>query len=146
MSLEEAVLELWRMSSCARWRQPKQPGGAATAHHRLETIWRLSSTLFSGARWWCGTSVPILQPSSFCRDALRRKVVVPTVSKLAVAVEPESVMELGRFWQQRVAHLLLDLAYDPGEFVIRRVDRARQALVPRFGHLAAAASCRRQVP
>jgi hypothetical protein len=41
------------------------------------------------------------------------------------ADDAEAAAELGRLWQQRVAHLLLDLAHDPGVFVIRKVERAR---------------------
>ena len=31
--------------------------------------------------------------------------------------------ELGQRWQRRVKALLLDLAHDPGVFVVRRVER-----------------------
>lgn len=41
------------------------------------------------------------------------------------ASDNAAAAELGRLWQQRVAHLLLDLADDPGVFVIRKVERAR---------------------
>ena len=41
------------------------------------------------------------------------------------ADDDAAAAELGRLWQQRVAHLLLDLAHDPGVFVIRKVERAR---------------------
>jgi len=39
------------------------------------------------------------------------------------AAEPDSIGELGRIWQAHVAHLLLDMADDPGVFVIRHVWR-----------------------
>ena len=48
------------------------------------------------------------------------------------AADPESLGELGRLWQQQVQHLLLDLAYDPGVFVIRSVDKRRAAPPPRL--------------
>ena len=35
----------------------------------------------------------------------------------------EELRLLGRTWQERVRHLLLDLAHDPGVFIIRRVER-----------------------
>ncbi|MEO7009382.1 MAG: hypothetical protein ABI156_09560 [Caldimonas sp.] len=38
-----------------------------------------------------------------------------------------SMRRLGVLWQARVRHLLLDLAYDPAVFVIRRVESQRDA-------------------
>jgi hypothetical protein len=43
------------------------------------------------------------------------------------ACDAESLAELARLWQQQVEYLLLDLAYDPGIFVIRDVERKRAA-------------------
>jgi hypothetical protein len=37
--------------------------------------------------------------------------------------DTQALAELGRLWQLRVQHLLLDLAWDPGVFVVRRVQR-----------------------
>lgn len=37
----------------------------------------------------------------------------------------DSLAELGRLWQERVRELLLDLPYDPGVFIIRRLDPRR---------------------
>jgi hypothetical protein len=36
------------------------------------------------------------------------------------SADPQALADLGRLWQQRVRHLLIDLAYDPGVFVISR--------------------------
>ena len=36
---------------------------------------------------------------------------------------PGDWAELGQGWQRRVKALLLDLAHDPGVFVVRRVER-----------------------
>lgn len=41
------------------------------------------------------------------------------------ASQPELLAELGRLWQQRVRHLLLDLARDPGVYTVRRAERHR---------------------
>ena len=38
-----------------------------------------------------------------------------------------AIAEMGRLWQERVKHLLLDLGNDCGVFVIRRVERTRAA-------------------
>jgi len=37
--------------------------------------------------------------------------------------DPQALVELGPLWQQRVQHLLLDLAWDNGVFVVRRIKR-----------------------
>ena len=42
----------------------------------------------------------------------------------------EELRSLGRTWQERVRHLLLDLGHDPGVFIIRRVDRGAAPLMP----------------
>jgi len=44
-----------------------------------------------------------------------------------------ALRELGRLWQERVRHLLLELAYDAGVFVIRRVERRR--VLPNSGFM-----------
>jgi hypothetical protein len=51
------------------------------------------------------------------------------------AADRESLVELGRLWQQQVQHLLLDLPYDPGVFVIHRVDNQRAAPTARVASL-----------
>lgn len=43
-----------------------------------------------------------------------------------------ALAELGRLWQQRVRHLLLELGKDPGVFTVRRVERRRGAPSSRF--------------
>lgn len=48
----------------------------------------------------------------------------------------EELALMGRLWQQRVRHLLLDLAHDPGVFMVRPVERRAQhaASLPLAGH------------
>jgi len=43
-----------------------------------------------------------------------------------------ALAELGRLWQQRVQHLLLDLANDPGVFTVRPVEQRRTGPSSRF--------------
>ncbi|MGH8796910.1 MAG: hypothetical protein ACREXI_07635 [Caldimonas sp.] len=43
------------------------------------------------------------------------------------SLDPLSMRRLGGLWQARVRHLLLDLAYDPAVFVIKRVESQRNA-------------------
>jgi hypothetical protein len=47
-------------------------------------------------------------------------------------MDPAELIELGALWQERVRHLLLGLAHDPGVFVIRRVERHVRATSPQF--------------
>jgi hypothetical protein len=42
----------------------------------------------------------------------------------------DQIARLGRMWQDQVRRLLLQLAYDPGVFVVREVVRRRAAMVP----------------
>lgn len=46
--------------------------------------------------------------------------------------DADALAELGRLWQQRVRHLLLDLGSDPGVFTVRRAERRRGAAASRF--------------
>lgn len=46
--------------------------------------------------------------------------------------DTQSLNDLGRLWQERVRHLLLDMARDPGVFTVRRVDRRRGPASPLF--------------
>ena len=41
-------------------------------------------------------------------------------------LDEQGEIDMGREWQERVRHLLLDLAHDPGVFVVRRAERAGQ--------------------
>jgi len=50
----------------------------------------------------------------------------------AGSVRNEELRSLGRAWQERVRHLLLDLAHDPGVFIIRRVERGAAPLALPF--------------
>jgi hypothetical protein len=45
--------------------------------------------------------------------------------------EPAALERLGELWQQRVRHMLIDLARDGGVFVVRPVARAAMARTPR---------------
>jgi hypothetical protein len=45
--------------------------------------------------------------------------------------DAQALAKLGRLWQARVQHLLLDLAWDPGVFVVRRVQRRQPVQLPR---------------
>jgi len=53
-------------------------------------------------------------------DAL--EILLARLSK-GLLDEPGEI-DMGREWQERVRHLLLDLAHDPGVFVVRRAERA----------------------
>lgn len=59
-----------------------------------------------------------LPPADPALDALLQRCAQGNADRQALA-------ELGRHWQERVRELLLDLAYDPGVFVIRRVEPRR---------------------
>jgi hypothetical protein len=43
-----------------------------------------------------------------------------------------ALTQLGQLWHEQVRHLLLDLAQDPGVFVVRPANRKRAVPVPRF--------------
>lgn len=59
------------------------------------------------------------------------------------AEESDSIGELGRIWQAHVAHLLLDMADDPGVFVIRHVWRRARSASPRAAAVAESATSHR---
>ena len=46
---------------------------------------------------------------------------------IADKASPQAERQLAALWQERVRHLLLDLAHDPAVFVVRDVERARVA-------------------
>jgi hypothetical protein len=46
--------------------------------------------------------------------------------------DPEAMAALGRLWQQRVRHLLIDLGHDAGVFTVRRAERRRTGPSSRF--------------
>nr|WP_316639709.1 hypothetical protein [uncultured Roseateles sp.] len=57
-------------------------------------------------------------------------------------LDADALARLGQLWQQRVQHLLLDLAYEPGVFTIRSAERWR-SLTTSHQAVLAPASCRR---
>jgi hypothetical protein len=70
-------------------------------------------------------SLPPLDPA--LRSLLQRCVKGPA--------DPAELAELGRLWQERVRHLLLDLANDAGVFTVRRAEHWRRGSSSRFAAL-----------
>jgi hypothetical protein len=98
------------------------------------------SRLDNGAAVDAGADLHLPPPDAALSALLRRCA--------SGAADVHELSELGTRWQQRVKHLLLDLAHDPGVFLVRPVERrpvapSPQGTVAASATLTQAGACRR---